>query len=170
MVLILLSIALLSNLAVSNASSSVFRTRAGTTDSVNVSESGPPPQAKAGKDLTVQINEVIHFNSSGLYDDNGIVNYSWAFEHLGKEILLYGPKPEFIFKEIGYYEVNHTVIDGEGNKTYYQMYVTVENYKEKVRVATILGIGLAGISFLGLMVWSFILEKKEKRNGSKKER
>ncbi|MDP7266102.1 MAG: PKD domain-containing protein, partial [Candidatus Thermoplasmatota archaeon] len=92
------------------------------------------------------------------------------FEYLGNEIHLFGPAPEFIFKEIGYYEVNLTVTDREGNKSYGQMKVTVENYKEKVRLATILGIGFAGISFLGLMVWSFILEIKEKRIGRKKDR
>jgi len=170
MILIILSIVFPSNLAESNSSLVFFRTRAGTNDTVNVSESGLPLVADAGKDLTVQINEPMHFNSSGSHDDNVTGNYSWTFQHLGKEIQLYGPKPEFIFKEIGYYEINLTVIDSEGNKTYDQMKVTVENYKEKVRFATFLGIGFAGLAFLGLMVWSFILEKKNKRIGSKKEK
>ena len=167
---LLLIITFPSNLAESKASWCGFQTRSDLNITVNGSEPELPPVPRAGKDLTVQINEPMQFNLSGLIDDKGIVNYSWTFEYLGNEIHLFGPAPEFIFKEIGYYEVNLTVTDREGNKSYGQMKVTVENYKEKVRLATILGIGFAGISFLGLMVWSFILEIKEKRIGRKKDR
>ena len=170
LVLIMLTIAFPSNLSESSVSQIIFGTRTESKDIVNVSEHDLPPVAIAGKDLTVQINEPMHFNSSGTNDDKGVLNYSWTFEYLGTEIHLYGPGPEFIFKEIGYYEVNLTVTDREGNLDYDQMNVTVENYKEKVRFATFLGIGFAGVSFLGLMVWSFIHEIKQKRIRRKKEK
>lgn len=169
-VLIMLTIAFLSNLAESNASWCVSRSRSGSNDTINDSGPGLPPVANAGPDLTIQINEPMHFNSTDSCDDNGSANYTWTFEHSGKEIHLYGPEPEFIFREIGAYEVNLTVIDREGNISYDQVKVTVENYKEKVRIATYLGIGFAGLSLLGLMVWSFILEKGKKRIESKDEK
>lgn len=157
------------NLAENKASWFVFRSRSEAPVMDNGSGTNISIVADAGKDLTVQINEPMQFNSSGSSNKNEIVNYSWTFDYSGEEIHLYGPRPEFIFKEIGYYKVNLTVTDRQGHKSYGEMIVTVENYKEKVGFATFLGIGFAGLCFLGLMVWSFILEIREKRGRKKNE-
>lgn len=85
-------------------------------DSMNVTvNDSRAPVADAGPDLSIKVGEVLRFDGSGSSDNVGITNYSWSFTHDGKDVVLYGIDPVFIFTISGDYIVTLEVRDGNGN-------------------------------------------------------
>ena len=83
------------------------------------------PVADAGPDIIIDENNTVHFNAANSTDDVGIVNYTWDFYHNGTNVELYGPDPNFTFKEPGIYDVRLTVTDDEGNIAFDYIRITV---------------------------------------------
>lgn len=87
------------------------------------------PVASAGKNITVNRNQVFRFDSSGTLDEDGdSLNFTWKVEN-GDTI--YGRNPEYIFMVSGEYEVTLFVSDGL-NTTQDSIFVFVNYNKEPV--------------------------------------
>ena len=61
------------------------------------------------------IGHLIKFDGLNSTDNVGIYEYAWTFYHNGTLIILNGSNPEFIFWEVGEYNVTLTVTDAAGN-------------------------------------------------------
>ena len=85
------------------------------------------PVAKAGRDITVDQYETAHFDASASYDNIEIVNYTWYFVYLEREIYIYGISPRFTFDEVGIYIVTLYINDAEGNWAIDSLNVTVQD-------------------------------------------
>jgi PKD repeat protein len=72
-----------------------------------------PPIADAGSPKTVSVGEIIHFSSSGSYDEDGVItSYLWDFNDGSKQNP--GLYPIHAFNFQGTYNVTLTVTDNEG--------------------------------------------------------
>jgi PKD repeat protein len=67
------------------------------------------PVIKAVQNATVQ------FNGSASTDDVGVVGWNWTFVYGGGEVILQGPTPVFVFREVGTYTITLIVADAAGN-------------------------------------------------------
>ena len=74
-----------------------------------------PPHAVAGEDITVDQGTVVTLDGRGSTDNVGIANWSWSFNHGGKEVVLLGAMPSFNFTEPGLYGVVLRVRDSGGS-------------------------------------------------------
>ncbi len=73
-----------------------------------------PPEADAGEDQRVIGPAVVQLDGTGSDDDEGIEHYLWEVPDNGSTVQLEGPRPEFLFRSHGVYEVGLTVTDGNG--------------------------------------------------------
>lgn len=74
------------------------------------------PEADAGPDQTVPIDDEVTFDGSGSSDNSGsIENYTWTFDYDDEEKELFGENPVFTFEIAGEYIVTLTVEDAAGN-------------------------------------------------------
>ena len=70
-----------------------------------------PVTAIAGLDRTIDEGGKIDFDGTGSTGNGVIINYTWRFVYNGTEIILYGPKPVFVFGIPGNYTITLTVTD-----------------------------------------------------------
>lgn len=82
-----------------------------------------PPEADAGKDKTVKIDESITFDGSNSNDNANIVNYTWTIE--GSEY--YGVAVDHTFEHPGDYTVTLKVTDEAGNSDTDNVVITVND-------------------------------------------
>ena len=101
-----------------------------------------PPLADAGEDIEAVAGDVVVLNASGSSDDLGIANYTWAFEHDGETVLLYGEVVEFAFEIEGVYDINLTVTDDDGLKGYDEVTVTVAERQSASNLALYAAVGI----------------------------
>ena len=95
-------------------------------DIVNVSViDQTPPDAKAGDDITIDLNVTVHFDGSESRDNVGIITWIWRFDNNGTNITLFGSNPMFVFNESGKYIVYLYVTDEFGNEAMDKLSVTV---------------------------------------------
>ena len=73
------------------------------------------PTAIAGEDITIDEGDVVVLTGTGSKDNVGIMNYTWSFLYNNSNVLLYGPKPSFVFNIPGNYTIDLKVRDKEGN-------------------------------------------------------
>ena len=74
-----------------------------------------PPQADAGKDVTV-VQDTFHlFDGSGSYDNVHIVNYTWLLSTPGKNLTFYGINFTHHFRDPGRFPATLRVRDAVGN-------------------------------------------------------
>jgi len=73
-----------------------------------------PPEADAGQDQRVLGPAVVRFDGTGSVDDEGIEHYLWEVPMDGSTVQLEGPRPEFLFRSHGVYQVDLIVTDGNG--------------------------------------------------------
>ena len=74
------------------------------------------PVAFGGKNLTIQSNTQHHFDGSYSYDNNALVNFTWAINYNVTQITLYGADPTFFFSAPGNYTITLSVADTDGNR------------------------------------------------------
>jgi len=67
------------------------------------------PIANAGNNVTTYQGETVFFNGSGSTDNFTVLNYSWSFVYLEKNITLFGAKTRFRYRTPGNYTVILTV-------------------------------------------------------------
>jgi len=66
--------------------------------------------------LSASINVgLFHFDGSMCSDNIGVENYTWSFNHLGQNIILYGDNASFNFTELANYTITLTARDAAGN-------------------------------------------------------
>ncbi len=92
---------------------------------VHVEAANEAPVADAGDDVEVEVGGTVEFDAEQSSDDDGIANYTWTFEYDGGTVTLYGESAEFTFDEVGTYNVNLTVEDGDGLMGYDEVVITV---------------------------------------------
>jgi len=63
-----------------------------------------PPIPDAGPDSVIWQGETFFFNSSGSWDNTGIVNFTWNFTYNNNDVFLYGKSPIFTFNIPGIYK------------------------------------------------------------------
>jgi len=73
-----------------------------------------PPDADAGPDQTINEGTMITFNGSNSTDNVNIINYTWTFEYVDQDIVLFGISPSFVFNMPGIYSVILRVTDASG--------------------------------------------------------
>lgn len=83
--------------------------------SFTVLDESDPPVAEAGSDILTTLGYEVVFDSSGSFDDAGIVNYTWTFTYNGSGVSLYGASPSFKFWTVGDYVVTLKVTDAQGS-------------------------------------------------------
>ena len=87
-------------------------------------EPNQPPDADAGPDQTVKVDDTVHFNGTGSSDPDGdTLTYTWDF---GDDTTGTGAEPTHTYTEAGTYTVTLTVDDGHGGTATDEMIVTVE--------------------------------------------
>ncbi len=87
-------------------------------------EPNQPPDADAGPDQTVKVDDTVHFNGTGSSDPDGdTLTYTWDF---GDDTTGTGAEPTHTYTEAGTYTVTLTVDDGHGGTSTDEMIVTVE--------------------------------------------
>jgi PKD repeat protein len=85
-----------------------------------------PPEAEAGADQTVQLDQSVTFDGTGSTDPDGeIVSYDWDFGD--GQSCGYGPGPVYTYSELGTFTVTLTVTDNDGKAATDTMTVTVYN-------------------------------------------
>jgi PKD repeat protein len=84
------------------------------------------PTAVAHSD-TVNEDTPVTLNSSGSFDNVGIVNYTWNFTDGGNPVVLTGAFPAYVFSQPGSYVVTLTVTDGAGNSDTATATITVDD-------------------------------------------
>ncbi|WP_455392666.1 PKD domain-containing protein, partial [[Eubacterium] cellulosolvens] len=86
-------------------------------DDLNISVKDiTPPVANAGENITVDQHQKVRFYGLESTDNIGITNWTWSFMYLGRQVILYGPEPEFVFDEPGVYAVTLKVTDAASNR------------------------------------------------------
>ncbi len=83
-----------------------------------------PPEANAGSDKTVEVDEEVTFDGSGSSDDVGIVSFEWTFD--GEETRT-GETVQYTFSSPGVYNATLNVTDGGGNYDTDSITVRVED-------------------------------------------
>jgi len=64
-----------------------------------------------GKDMKAELGQKIQIYGTGSTDDMGVVNWSWRID--GKT--LYGSSVEYVFNDVGIYQIHLNVTDAAGN-------------------------------------------------------
>ena len=91
-----------------------------------------PPVARGGGNITVDQHETVRFNASSSTDNIGIVGYEWSFVYGEAEFRLKGLTSEFIFDDVGKYDITLKVDDGAGNFDTDIFFVTVRDITSPV--------------------------------------
>jgi len=84
------------------------------------------PVANAGRDQTVDEDNVVTFDGRGSTDNAGVVNFTWTFTD-GVPRAVYGVTPTYTFLTPGTYEVTLTVRDAAGHAATDLVVVTVQD-------------------------------------------
>jgi len=84
------------------------------------------PNAYGGLDQVIDRGDTASFDASVSTDNMGIINYTWSFAYQGQEIELYGPISDFLFEEVGTYDIDITVEDVAGNTDTHSFHVVVQ--------------------------------------------
>lgn len=84
-----------------------------------------PPQAVPGGGVVVPQGTVVELNGSGSTDNVGVVRYEWGLLYGGNDLTYSGPLIDFLFSEVGEYEVTLTVHDASGNQDTASVNITV---------------------------------------------
>ncbi len=93
-----------------------------------------PPNANAGEDKEIFIDDDVDFNGLDSDDNIGIVNYTWHFYYNNLDIYLFDGTPEFVFEFAGDYLVELKVFDAKGNYDNDALWVNVtDNKKPKIQ-------------------------------------
>ncbi len=90
------------------------------------SKSGPV--ARAGEDTTVEVGEIIEFDGSRSYDDEGIIDYEWD---LGDGYIESGESITHRYDETGTFTVTLTVTNEKGLTDHDSVKVNVKETREK---------------------------------------
>jgi len=112
---------------------------------VLVKDITPPVATIRAARTTVLVNDKVLFNSTGSYDNVGIVSYSWDF---GDKTTAGGPVVNHTYKNAGTYKVNLTVRDAAGFKAVTTLTVTVAEPSNPYLSAVCIG-SLLGLVFIG---------------------
>ncbi len=79
-----------------------------------------PPTADAGTDLMIELGRTVYFDATDSYDNDPTLfktgNFSWSFNYIGNNIILYGAEQEFRFRKVNVFNVFLTVKDKWGNQ------------------------------------------------------
>ena len=126
-----------------------------------------PPEAEAGPDQTADQGAIVSLNGTASRDDGGVVNWTWHLEHRGRQVVLFGPRPEFIFEESGDHVITLTVRDAAGNNASDMMLVKV-NWPPTGRHETALGPVVAAAIILVLIAISGALLLRRRGTEGKK--
>ncbi|MFW6176331.1 MAG: NosD domain-containing protein [Thermoplasmatota archaeon] len=118
-----------------------------------------PPEADAGKNKTVKVNEEVNFDASKSSDNLGIISYEWRLDDGETKS---GEKISYIYHEPGTYTVELIISDVAGNTDTDTITVTVEKAKEEDGDG---GNGIPGFTWcllsIGILIVVLIYSKKE---------
>ncbi len=91
-----------------------------------------PPDADAGPDQTINEGTMITFNGSFSTDNVNIINYTWTFEYVDQDVVLFGISPSCVFYMPGIYSVILKVTDASGKWAEDNMTVYVQDITSPV--------------------------------------
>jgi len=94
-----------------------------------------PPTADAGRAIETNQSETVTFDGSASRDDVRIWDWTWTFNHAGKNETLTGPRPTYSFSHKGVFNVTLNVTDGAGNWATDEIYAIVRDNVPPVAVA-----------------------------------
>lgn len=86
-----------------------------------------PPIARAGKDITVRMQDAVQFSDLSKDSDDNIVSYFWDFDDSTNST---EQNPTHIFEEEGIYEVRLTVSDGQYSDSHTITVIVLESKAE----------------------------------------
>ncbi len=114
------------------------------------------------------IIDIVEMNASESYDSDGtIVNYTW---NLGNEDIRYGETIEYIYPYVGFYTINLTVTDNDGNTSSTSQNITLLNpsregtMNQGLITTWWMVFALAAISLFAMLIftwWSDINDQKK---------
>ena len=102
---------------------------------VTIVDTTPPDLVIGEEDIRVDQGTRVRFNASASTDNVRITNITWQFAYAGAPIVLYGHTPDFTFSRAGTYSVTVTAEDGNGNRAFGDVRVTVTDVTPPVAVA-----------------------------------
>jgi len=83
------------------------------------------PIADAGSDQAEMGGVEVVLSGAASWDDVGIVNWTWTFEHMGSPVELYGEIVSFTFWAEGVYNITLNVTDAAGNWDTDEVQITI---------------------------------------------
>ena len=93
------------------------------------------PTADAGRDLYVDQHETFGLDGRGSRDNVGVVEWTWTFADVGKNVTLIGSTSTYVFDVPGVYTVLLTVSDAEGNSGTDTVMIEVRDIERPVAIA-----------------------------------